>query len=125
MSFTFLKDGKNKDYMIWIIHLLQSLTYHLTSYKVSLLTLILCIPGVKGGQIPGDQNSTTVPSGTEVGRQILHLLPGLSLGGRPVLLPLFPDGSQWGLSKDILEGNLITLLPLHSLNPKSFPLNIS
>lgn len=77
--------------------------------------------GVKGGQSPVDQTPTTVPSGTEVGRQILYLLPGLSLGGRPMLR----DDSHSGLSKNILEGHLITQLPLHSLNPKPFPLDIS
>lgn len=79
------------------------------------------ISGVKGGLIPVDQDPTTVPSGTKVGKQVIHLLPGLNLGGRPVLC----DDRQWGFSKNVLEGNLITQLPLHSLNTKSFPLNIS
>ena len=41
--------------------------------------------GVKGGQIPVDQYPTIVPSGTEVGRKIIYLLPCLNLGGRLVL----------------------------------------
>lgn len=68
MSFTFLKDGKNKDSRTWIISILQSPPDLLQNKFADPYFLL---SGVKGGQIPVDQYPTTVPSGTEVGRQII------------------------------------------------------
>lgn len=117
---TFLKDGKNKEYVTEITCLLQSLIYSLGLYKVSLPTPILYLLGRKEVRLQFTKPPPQAgPPGIEVVEGNPLPLTRSEVARRP-LLPLPLPHGQWKLCK----GTLITHLPFYSLHIMPFPLNI-